>query len=86
MVIIVEADRRVAQLALTILSPWQWYTSTRTFANSFETTLTVVALDLWPWEWLLEAPVVNKKQENVLDDGPSLESVSPSLHYEDDWH
>ncbi|KAK2794137.1 glycosylphosphatidylinositol anchor biosynthesis [Onygenales sp. PD_12] len=38
-------------LALTVLSPWQWFCSTRTLSNCLETTLTVAALYLWPWEW-----------------------------------
>lgn len=38
------------QLFLTMLSPWNWFCSTRTFSNCVETTLTVAALDLWPWE------------------------------------
>ena len=36
------------QLFLTVLSPWQWFCSTRTFSNSLETTLTVMALQYWP--------------------------------------
>ena len=39
------------QLALTAASPWQWFCSTRTLSNCLETTITVVALDLWPWQW-----------------------------------
>ncbi|KAL4886830.1 Alg9-like mannosyltransferase family-domain-containing protein [Aspergillus karnatakaensis] len=39
-----------ATLALTIISPWQWFCSTRTLSNCLETTLTIVALYLWPWE------------------------------------
>ncbi|KAJ6444775.1 mannosyltransferase [Purpureocillium lavendulum] len=39
-------------LFLQIFSPWQWYVSTRTFSNSLETTLTVMALYYWPWELL----------------------------------
>ena len=39
------------QLALTVVSPWQWFCSTRTFSNCLETTLTIVALYLWPWQW-----------------------------------
>ncbi|KEF52592.1 uncharacterized protein A1O9_11435 [Exophiala aquamarina CBS 119918] len=41
-------------LALTVISPWQWFTSTRTFANSLETTLTATALYNWPWHWSSE--------------------------------
>ncbi|KIX00315.1 uncharacterized protein Z518_10454 [Rhinocladiella mackenziei CBS 650.93] len=40
-------------LLLTIASPWQWFVSTRTFSNCLETTLTVVALYNWPWNWSL---------------------------------
>ncbi|OAA44766.1 GPI mannosyltransferase [Metarhizium rileyi] len=36
-------------LFLQLFSPWQWYCSTRTFSNSLETTLTVMALYYWPW-------------------------------------
>jgi phosphatidylinositol glycan class B len=43
------------QLALTVLSPWQWFCSTRTLSNCLETTITIVALNLWPWEWATEA-------------------------------
>lgn len=37
-------------LCVTVLNPWQWYCSTRTFSNSLEMTLTVMALNYWPWE------------------------------------
>ncbi|KAI5238502.1 hypothetical protein E4T43_07417 [Aureobasidium subglaciale] len=37
-----------AALFLTVFSPWQWFCSTRTLSNSLETTLTTVALWLWP--------------------------------------
>ncbi|KAL4955936.1 Alg9-like mannosyltransferase family-domain-containing protein [Aspergillus filifer] len=40
-----------ATLALTVVSPWQWFCSTRTLSNCLETTITVVALYLWPWDW-----------------------------------
>ncbi|KAL2271892.1 hypothetical protein VTJ83DRAFT_1263 [Remersonia thermophila] len=41
-----------AALWMTVLSPWQWFCSTRTFSNSLETTLTIAALCYWPWEVL----------------------------------
>ncbi|KAL2155858.1 hypothetical protein VTH82DRAFT_600 [Thermothelomyces myriococcoides] len=44
-----------AALWMTVLNPWQWYCSTRTFSNSFETTLTIAALSYWPWEVLVDA-------------------------------
>ncbi|CAI4219150.1 unnamed protein product [Parascedosporium putredinis] len=37
-------------LWMTALNPWQFYVSVRTFSNSLETTLTVAALNGWPWE------------------------------------
>ncbi|ETN38706.1 uncharacterized protein HMPREF1541_06743 [Cyphellophora europaea CBS 101466] len=40
-----------AALVLTVASPWQWFCSTRTFSNSLETTLTIIALYNWPWHW-----------------------------------
>ncbi|GLA10937.1 glycosylphosphatidylinositol anchor biosynthesis [Aspergillus niger] len=40
-----------AALALTIISPWQWFCSTRTLSNCLETSLTIVALYMWPWVW-----------------------------------
>jgi GPI mannosyltransferase 3 len=40
---------------MTVLNPWQWYCSTRTFSNSLETTLTIAALYCWPWELLKDA-------------------------------
>ncbi|KAJ5090857.1 GPI mannosyltransferase [Penicillium argentinense] len=44
-----RADK--GQLLVTILNPWQWFCSTRTLSNCLETTVTIVALDLWPWQW-----------------------------------
>ena len=46
---------------MTVLSPWQWYCSTRTFSNSLETTLTIAALCYWPWEILGDANASNEK-------------------------
>ncbi|KAI9701308.1 MAG: glycosylphosphatidylinositol anchor biosynthesis [Bogoriella megaspora] len=40
-----------AALTLTVISPWQWFASTRTLSNNLETTLTIIALYLWPWQW-----------------------------------
>ncbi|KAI4724151.1 hypothetical protein E4T49_08121 [Aureobasidium sp. EXF-10728] len=37
-----------AALFLSVVSPWQWFCSTRTLSNSLETTLTTIALWLWP--------------------------------------
>ncbi|KAF7182809.1 hypothetical protein CNMCM7691_002470 [Aspergillus felis] len=45
-----------ATLALTVVSPWQWFCSTRTLSNCLETTITIVALYLWPWSWSFVTP------------------------------
>ncbi|CAF9916655.1 MAG: hypothetical protein GOMPHAMPRED_001069 [Gomphillus americanus] len=42
-------------LALTVCSPWQWFCSTRTLSNCLETTMTVIAMNYWPWEWSLRS-------------------------------
>ena len=42
------------QLLLTTLNPWQWFFSTRTLSNCLEATLTIIALNYWPWQWLAE--------------------------------
>jgi phosphatidylinositol glycan class B len=42
-----------AALILTLVSPWQWFCSTRTFSNSLEATVTVLSLYLFPWKWFL---------------------------------
>ncbi|KAI8964121.1 glycosyltransferase family 22 protein [Daldinia sp. FL1419] len=39
-------------MLMALVNPWQWYTSTRTFSNCFETTLTAMALYYWPWQLL----------------------------------
>lgn len=71
-----------AVLVLTIVSPWQWFTSTRTFSNSLETTLTIIGLYNWPWHWSSEVvpdPSTDKTQTVDLrtrDDGlPAQERV-----------
>lgn len=48
-----------AALALTILSPWQWFCSVRTFSNSLEATLTTCSLCYFPWAYFL-GPSTNK--------------------------
>ncbi|KAL4864728.1 hypothetical protein BDV12DRAFT_8103 [Aspergillus spectabilis] len=58
-----------ATLALTIVSPWQWFCSTRTLSNCLETTLTIVALYLWPWECAnssSRSPASNKQGAGIF--------------------
>ena len=46
----------MATLALTVVSPWQWFCSTRTLSNCLETTLTSAALYYWPWQKVFHEP------------------------------
>ncbi|KAK5171474.1 glycosylphosphatidylinositol anchor biosynthesis [Saxophila tyrrhenica] len=48
-----KSHASAAALVLSITSPWQWFASVRTLSNSMETTLTIIALRLWPWDLLL---------------------------------
>ena len=45
-------------------SPWQWFYSTRTFSNCLETTLTIAALNFWPWQWSM----AHQEDEDLGDD------------------
>ncbi|KUL88447.1 hypothetical protein ZTR_05504 [Talaromyces verruculosus] len=80
-----ESYEAWATLALTVLSPWQWFCSTRTFSNSAETTLTIVALYFWPWEWFLDNEEVDpeEEEEREEEDEPdeTLESASRQSRY-----
>lgn len=49
----VDSMASLIALALTVVNPWQGFCSTRTFSNSLEMTLTVVAMHDWPWHWAL---------------------------------
>ncbi|RAL16058.1 putative glycosylphosphatidylinositol-alpha 1,2 mannosyltransferase [Aspergillus homomorphus CBS 101889] len=73
-----------AVLALTALSPWQWFCSTRTLSNCLETTLTVVALCLWPWEWsvLPKAPVQTKTGRTLVTPWDLRKEVQQRQHDE----
>ena len=63
----------LAALALTVLSPWNWFASTRTFSNSLETTLTIAAIHFWPWEWFLGSSQASEKS----NDTPKTSKKSP---------
>ncbi|KAJ5657158.1 uncharacterized protein N7484_000807 [Penicillium longicatenatum] len=65
-----------ATLIATIISPWQWFCSTRTLSNCLETTLTIVAMGLWPWQWSANSIVQNL--HNKADD-EKAEANNPQL-------
>lgn len=58
---------------MTALNPWQWYCSVRTFSNSLETTLTIAALNSWPWQLLRPAEAV---KENPKASGTTLGNLN----------
>ncbi|KAL1852206.1 glycosylphosphatidylinositol anchor biosynthesis [Paecilomyces lecythidis] len=68
---------------LTVVSPWQWFCSTRTLSNCLETTLTVVALYFWPWRWTITPKEKNNKDEDendlITDEEPEERNESGSL-------
>jgi phosphatidylinositol glycan class B len=76
-----DSSEAWAALTLTVVSPWQWFCSTRTFSNSLETTLTVIALYYWPWHWSTKTGVkkdiqVYSEDLGICDaDDPSQMSV-----------
>jgi phosphatidylinositol glycan class B len=54
---------------MTVVNPWQWYCSTRTFSNSVESTLTVMALYFWPWAIMGDS---ERGQNNLLGRSKSV--------------
>lgn len=72
----IESNVPWATLWMTVLNPWQWYCSTRTFSNSLETTLTIAALYYWPWELLKDAKL---GKEEPLRSSSSINSLRLSL-------
>ncbi|KAL0931048.1 GPI mannosyltransferase 3 [Colletotrichum truncatum] len=78
------ADSSISWFALfmSMFSPFQWYCSTRTFSNSLETTLTIMALNYWPWELLGESKAVKenpKAAQSILKTPGTLNSLRLSL-------
>lgn len=66
-----------AALVVTVANPWQWFCSTRTFSNSLETTLTIVAFYNWPWHW--SASLTPKDADGVDAEGlRQRKAITPS--------
>ena len=77
-----------AQLALTTCSPWQWFCSTRTLSNCLETTLTVIALNFWPWSLSVNrrgkySDAVSESQEQADEDYVHVGEGSPRVFAEE---
>ncbi|OLN95550.1 GPI mannosyltransferase 3 [Colletotrichum chlorophyti] len=69
-------------LFMSMFSPFQWYCSTRTFSNSLEATLTIMALYYWPWELLgdkLTEKENPKPAKSILHLPGTLKSLRMSL-------
>ena len=49
------------------MSPWQWFCSARTLSNCLETSLTVIALNYWPWHWSLDE---NERTSETIPTSP----------------
>ncbi|QSZ29776.1 hypothetical protein DSL72_004293 [Monilinia vaccinii-corymbosi] len=62
-------------ILMSILSPWNWFCSTRTFSNSLETSLTIHALYYWPWDMAIDT---GKKIKGQPKEGSST-SVSEGV-------
>ncbi|KAJ5579759.1 uncharacterized protein N7459_005744 [Penicillium hispanicum] len=73
-----------ATLLATILNPWQWFCSTRTLSNCLETTLTVVALDQWPWQWSAGSSTGDNRRRNTSNAKRTDEDRRLLRRY--DWH
>ncbi|POS86523.1 hypothetical protein EPUL_002832 [Erysiphe pulchra] len=63
---------------MSVLSPWQWFFSTRTFSNCLEMTLTLATLYLWPWSLLSNAKLY-RDYNGTSEKGTSFESEMKSL-------
>ncbi|KFA75140.1 hypothetical protein S40288_02828 [Stachybotrys chartarum IBT 40288] len=77
-VIIAGTNAPLPQLFLQLISPWQWYCSTRTFSNSLEMTLTVMALNYWPWQ-LLGAAAATKENTKPVNSLRNIWELRASL-------
>lgn len=66
-----------AALFLTMASPWQAFCSVRTLSNSIETSCTIGALCLWPWDWFM-APELS--EEDRTTHGLSKTKASQEPH------
>lgn len=58
-----------------MVSPWQWFVSTRTLSNCLETTLTIIALHQWPWHWSLDATGDEETDKYGLREDPRPDQV-----------
>jgi GPI mannosyltransferase 3 len=72
-----DSTEAFCTVILTILSPWQWFCSTRTFSNCLETTFTIVAFYYWPWHWtLVNETEAGRVSSNETSKGPSTDITS----------
>ncbi|KAB8305117.1 hypothetical protein EYC80_004412 [Monilinia laxa] len=67
-----RAETASVAIFMSVLSPWNWFCSTRTFSNSLETSLTIQALYYWPWDMAIDT---GKKVNGKLKEGSSTSTV-----------
>ncbi|KGO49588.1 GPI mannosyltransferase [Penicillium expansum] len=70
-------------LVATVLNPWQWFCSTRTLSNCLETTITIVAMELWPWQLSVGSTAGDRRYKNTSNQMRGTDrdrSVILSLH------
>lgn len=62
---ILERFADVNKFRFLLLSPWQWFVSTRSFSNSLETALTAMALYYWPWDWMKTTATPSARKQDA---------------------
>jgi len=55
----------ISKFRFLLLSPWQWFVSTRSFSNSLETALMAMALYYWPWDWMKTTATPAKRKQDA---------------------
>ncbi|KAF2673717.1 hypothetical protein BT63DRAFT_410684 [Microthyrium microscopicum] len=78
----IESRSAWTTLILSLVSPWQFFCSVRTFSNSIETSLTALALSLWPWNLISLSNrnnVRTPKYEDSLNKSVSISELRLSL-------
>jgi len=61
---------------MSMCNPFHWYCSTRTFSNSLEMTLTIMALYYWPWELFNDMETVKENPKGSKSALSSTASVN----------
>lgn len=73
------------QLLLTVGSPWQWFCSPRTLSNCLETTLTIAALNYWPWEWSFDCEPDSDDEDSGTQEQALDNASNPDEQRDEDF-